>query len=262
MQPLQTQASELVRSLSEQCTGPTLLGSMSPSVYDTAWVSMVRREVNGNPTFLFPESFTYLLETQLADGTWPLYSTRVDGILNTLAALLALKVRSRHDAPSHLDLKERCSKAEKALTIMLADWDARSSDRVGLELLLPCLLRLLGNEGVHLSFPDFDYLSNMGKLKMNRLGQLLYSGKQTTLLHSLDAVVDAVNFDELRSQKLENGSMMNSPSSTAAYLMNISVWDDQAEAYLRSVMDQSLSRGYRGGVASAFPSPIFELSWV
>ncbi|KAI0172217.1 hypothetical protein GGR52DRAFT_573358 [Hypoxylon sp. FL1284] len=53
---------------------------------------------------------------------------------------------------------------------------------------------------------------------------------------------------------------MGSPSSTAAYLMHISEWDDVAEEYLRDALRDGSGHGC-GGVPSAWPSSIFELSW-
>lgn len=43
--------------------------------------------------------------------------------------------------------------------------------------------------------------------------------------------------------------------------MNVTVWDDEAEAYLRHVIDHAAGKG-NGGVSSAYPSTIFEYSWV
>ncbi|KAL2020340.1 hypothetical protein VTK56DRAFT_8568 [Thermocarpiscus australiensis] len=42
--------------------------------------------------------------------------------------------------------------------------------------------------------------------------------------------------------------------------MNSSVWDDEAEAYLRRVLTQVKGVG-RGGVPCAWPTTIFEVSW-
>jgi hypothetical protein len=53
--------------------------------------------------------------------------------------------------------------------------------------------------------------------------------------------------------------MMGSPSSTAAYLMHASVWDDEAEAYLRKVLKYSAGRG-NGSVPCAWPTSVFEVS--
>jgi hypothetical protein len=57
--------------------------------------------------------------------------------------------------------------------------------------------------------------------------------------------------------------MLINVSSTAAYLMNATNWDDEAEAYLKKVVcrDGPNEPG-RGGVPCAWPTTIFELSWV
>ncbi|KAI0883796.1 uncharacterized protein GGS22DRAFT_180426 [Annulohypoxylon maeteangense] len=55
--------------------------------------------------------------------------------------------------------------------------------------------------------------------------------------------------------------MMASPASTAAYLMNTSSWVDEAELYLRNVLHRPNNLG-SGGVPCAWPTTIFEVSWV
>jgi hypothetical protein len=52
---------------------------------------------------------------------------------------------------------------------------------------------------------------------------------------------------------------MGSPSSTAAYLMHASVWDDEAEAYLRKILKYSAGRA-NGSVPCAWPTSVFEVS--
>lgn len=54
---------------------------------------------------------------------------------------------------------------------------------------------------------------------------------------------------------------MASPASTAAYLMNATPWDEEAEMYLRKAVKDGPGKG-NGAVPSAFPTPIFEISWV
>ena len=80
------------------------VGSMTCSVYDTAWVAMVFKTVDGQKRWLFPSSFQYLLNQQQNDGGWQTSSSRADGILNTLAALLAC-CRHLH-SPMQLTLPE------------------------------------------------------------------------------------------------------------------------------------------------------------
>ena len=54
---------------------------------------------------------------------------------------------------------------------------------------------------------------------------------------------------------------MASPASTAAFLMQSSVWNIDAESYLRNVIHNGSGKG-NGGVPSVFPMPIFEITWV
>ncbi|PVI03031.1 Ent-kaurene synthase, partial [Periconia macrospinosa] len=256
------QARRLIHSLSEQCSNPGGIGSFSPSVYDTAWLSMVsRKDEDDRSTFIFPDALYYILATQLPDGSWPSYSGPIDGILNTLAALLALKVRSKVTKILRSELEQPCNKAESALRSMLANLDIRSTDRVGFEILVPTLLTLLENEGVVFQFPGLQEVKALQKSKQTMLFCMIQGPRMTTLLHSLEAFVGVLDFDKVKHHKLSNGSMFNSPSSTAAYLMNASEWDTEAEEYLRMVVDVYTQKGHCGGVPSAYPTSIFELSW-
>jgi hypothetical protein len=83
----------------------------------------------------------------------------------------------------------------------------------------------------------------------------------STLIHSLEALVGKVDFDRMRHLKAD-GSMLASPSSTAAYLMNVSTWDYDAEAYLRAVLGRSAAESRGGLLPCAWPTTIFELAWV
>ncbi|KAL9097265.1 MAG: hypothetical protein Q9165_000692 [Trypethelium subeluteriae] len=100
------------------------------------------------------------------------------------------------------------------------------------------------------------------KAKLSKLPpEKLYQTAPSTLLHSLEAffVDEDFDYDKIKHQK-KDGSMMGSPSATAAYLMRSSIWDDEAEAYLRLAVEAGSGRG-NGGVPSAFPSTIFEFTW-
>lgn len=74
----------------------TMLGSMddgkiNASAYDTAWVALVK-DVNGSGRPQFPSSLEWIVNNQLADGSWGdhlLFSAH-DRIINTLACVIAL----------------------------------------------------------------------------------------------------------------------------------------------------------------------------
>ena len=256
-------ARKLVQDLADSLEDEEL-GSASVSIYDTAWVSMITKEHDGQPQWLFPESFQFLLDTQLPDGLWESYASLEDGILNTLASLLALVRHSNTglkdpENDSH-QLSSRISKAQKALEGKLQAWDVESGIGVGFELLVPTLLTALEEEHIIFHFPQNKVLRGLKETKMNKFdAEHLYQA-QTTYLHSLEAFIGVVDFDRLRQHKV-SGSMMGSPASTAVYLMNSSTWDVEAEIYLRKVVKLGQGKG-RGGVPSVFPMPVFEITWV
>ena len=243
-------------------------GNMSCAVYDTAWVSLVTKAVGGEKQWLFPECFDYLLATQADDGGWGNdKNSQIDGILNTAASLLALQRHIKGPLNirkvSHDELVRRSDNAIASLRSQLAVWQVATTTHVGFEIIVPALLKYLQEEDplLKFDFADRPVLDSMIALKMSRFKpELLYSPIKLTAVHSLEAFVGVIDFDMVAHHRVQ-GSMMASPSSTAAYLMNISKWDDEAEAYLRQVIKSGAGRG-SGGVPSAYPSMHFEFTWV
>lgn len=259
LQSPDTRARKLVRDLADGCESGRL-GSATVAVYDTAWVSMVAKDVGGRAQWLFPECFQFLLDSQSDGGGWESDTSLDDGILNTLAALLALKKRSNKADIDPSALAVSISKAKRYLEEKLPDWDVDSGINVGFEILVPALLAMLEKENIFFSFSGRRVLETLRAAKLAKFDVQMIYGGQTTLLHSLEAFVDAIDFDALEHHKTF-GSMMGSPASTAAYLMNSSRWDSEAEEYLRKVIDEGQGKG-SGGVPSLFPMPVFEATWV
>jgi hypothetical protein len=206
-------------------------GSMSVAIYDTAWVSMVSKVVNGETIWLFPESFQYILDSQQEDGGWETYASTVDGILNTGASLLAMcKHCSNNYQLSHCqdDLLLRISKAKKYYSKLLYEWDVEQTSHVAFEILVPSLLELLKNEGLHFDFPGLEKLLLLREEKLARFNlNVFYSSNRISALHSLEGFVGKIDFDRIEHQKV-HGSMMASPAATAAYLMFKAEWDEEA----------------------------------
>lgn len=189
------------------------------------------------------------------------------GILDTAAALLAiLKHASKplqiHDYSSS-DLDSRISRATQALDRQLNAWnDLVSTNHIGVELIVPALLNYLRGEDSRLQFKfqGQDALTRMYEEKSSRFRpEMLYSTRPSSAVHSLEAFVGRIDFDKV-SHHLYNGSMMASPSSTAAYLINSTNWDNEAEAYLRHVIKSGMGHG-DGGVSGTFPIHYFEFNW-
>lgn len=225
---------------------------------------MIERPV-GSGQWLFPECFDYILCHQSPQGDWPSYATVADKILNTTASLLALsRHKVRCNSKQKQDLEQRCGKARHALQEILSRWDVSSCDQVGFEILLSRHVALLAAEGVSVSFPSYSKLQalvNEKQQRMSSMREFIYR-QPCTLLHSLEALVGVIDFDRIRRWREPNGSMMSSPSSTAAYLMNVSTWDDEAEGYLRTVLGRDDTVESGACAPSAWPTTVFEVSWV
>lgn len=258
---LAAQARSLIRSVVSRHDAHYGFGSMSSAVYDTAWVSLITKTIAGEKQWLFPQCFQYVLDAQLPDGGWAGTASQVDGILNTGASLLALSRHARE--PLQLDgenLRQRIERAVKSLQGQLTAWDVAAASHVGFEIIVPALLTYLSGEGYEFAFEGRDLLLSFQRKKLTGFKpEYLYGSVKSTALHSLEAFVGQIDFDRVAHHKAL-GSMMASPSSTAAYLMHASTWDDEAEAYLRHVV--SVSPDADGGVPSAYPSTYFEYTWV
>lgn len=234
-------------------------GTFSTAVYDTAWLSMVHTKVNGHISWCFPECFEYLLRNQRDHGTWDAYASPLDGILNTLAALLSLVTRSKLDPDSPAE-DGRIQKARAGLQSLLQTWNVDEAVSVGFEITVPALLRQIEQHDICFDFPGRQRLFQLHQRKLEQFRPtLVYSKQQTTLLHSLEALIGLIKFDNVRHHCSEETGILGSPASTAAYLMNCSKWDERAERYLRSTVN---AVGDCGGVPSAFPTCLFEISWV
>lgn len=262
---LDEKAGALLNSLIDSYDQTYGFGSMTCSIYDTAWVAMVYRTVDGEKSWIFPDTFRYLLDSQSSDGGWASYASEVDGILNTMAALLALCEHSA--ASSQLSdetpemLKPRISRAAAFLQVCLDRWDVCATVHVGFEILVPTLLELLETKQITFDFKGRSSLMAIKELKMSKFNvEMLYGPAQTTMVHSLEGFVGKIDFDRV-GHHLISGSMMGSPSSTAAYMMCCSTWNEDCEAYIRHAVADGEGKG-NGGLPSAFPSTNFEITWV
>lgn len=241
-------------ALGQECNG-FASGCMSVSVYDTAWVSCVTK----HGADCFPSSFEYVVESQQRDGLWhsgPLCSD----VLNSLGGLFALvKHRRRSGSDSH---QARIELATRALADALQAWQIEENGGVAFEVLMPTMLTLLESEGILLDFPAKSALCALRDEKLSLIPLEKLYEKPNSVLHSIEAFFadKDFDFDVMRNHKVCK-SMLGSPSATAAYLMRCSTWDDDAEDYLRQVIEQGAGCS-SGGVPSAYPSNIFELTWV
>ena len=262
------EAKDLIKKLAGAAKNSSGFGTMNCAIYDTAWVSCVSREVSGYSQWLFPNSFRYLLDAQMPNGGWPSLGKDESDILNGLAGLYALSMHEQ--CPKQLvsahwpGLVDRISAAKRMLESMLSCWNNSKEETVGFEVLAPSLLDLLKEgHGISFRFPERSRLFDLRERKLNMVCKgKLYESESSTLLHSIEALYgdDHFRFDRIAHHKVD-GSIAGSPSATAACLMRVEQWDDEAERYLHRAMSLGPGMG-NGSVPSAFPSSIFETTWV
>lgn len=176
-----------------------------------------------NEQWLFPTCFDYLLKSQLSHGGWASYASPVDGILNTMAAILALRKHAvqpdQVTEPSRDSIETRVVEALSHLRCLLDTWNVAATLHVGYEILVLAMIDLLEAEGIAIHFAQEEALMTVRADIMSKMDlDNLYEAKQMATLHSLEAFIGRVDFERLSHHKAY-GSMMGSPSSTAAYLM-------------------------------------------
>ncbi|PVH97410.1 Ent-kaurene synthase [Periconia macrospinosa] len=257
---------EIILNLIDLCPDFNQFSSFSTTVYDTAWLSMLYKpgtKHGDEQEQLFPECFEFVLAEQQSTGGWGSYGSEIDAIMNSLAALLALVTcqRLRADAFGTVGLIRKIEKARKCIQKLLEDWDVDSTVHVGFEVLVTGILRQLRSFDIEFTFPGSAQLESLYNRKMKRfVPEMIYSHKQTTILHSLEALVGIIDFDKVSHHCTEESGILASPSATASYLIHAKQWDEKAEKYLRTILEVYSKKGHRG-VPSAFPTPIFELTW-
>ena len=161
---LRAEATTLVEKLARACNKGELFGPMSVAVYDTAWVSTVSKDIDGQRHWIFSQCFQFILDHQLPDGGWEEHASEVDGVLNTMAGLLTLLWHRKDLTPRGglypVDLDSRILKAEIFLRGKLQRWDVATSDHVGFELQVPAHLNCLvgrASISVSLAWSCFDF---------------------------------------------------------------------------------------------------------
>ncbi len=232
------EAKALVRNLDQR---------MGPSPYDIAWLA--RLPSNGGAHW--PDLLDWLLENQHQDGSWGseiLYYH--DRIICTLAAILALHANG-HTPQARQAIK----RAERYLWHHLHFLPRDPFELVGFELVAPTLLAEAYAAGLDVPTHTCGY----GEIQTAKLRlippDMLYSPRISTI-HSLEFLGRSGRPDLIHASIASNGSLGNSPATTAYYLLFHYGDDKRAWSYLEQV------RKHQREVIYLYPFSIFELSWV
>jgi hypothetical protein len=234
------EAKELVRGLDQR---------IGPSPYDIAWMARLRRKGTEEPRW--PDLIDWLVENQHPDGSWggeiEYYHDR---IINTAAAIVALGENGT-DSRTQRAIERGQSYLWHHLHLLRHD----PSDLVGFELVFPTLLAQA--QALNLDVPTHAY--GYGEVQAAKLRlippHMLYSPRISTV-YSLEFLGASGDADRLEEALNGNGSLGNSPATTAYYLWLRGEADERAENYLETV------RTEREHIIPVYPFRTFERTWV
>ncbi|MQL73716.1 hypothetical protein Taro_006073 [Colocasia esculenta] len=203
---------------------------LSISSYDTAWVAMVPSYCSPeNPQF--PQCVDWILNNQHGDGSWgPHCHPRLmkDTLSSTLASVIALK---------RWDLGE--DHIKKGINFILSNMsfisDENQHSPLGFNIIFPCMIGFARDMGLHLPMnqTDEEILLHMRQLELERNNS---KGAIAYLAYVAEGLDRFPAWEDLRKYQRENGSLFDSPSTTAAALAHY--WDSKCFEYLSSLLQK------------------------
>lgn len=192
---------------------------LSVSAYDTAWVAMVPSP-HYSQTPCFSGCVSWILENQLKDGSWGLSHQSVrllkDDMSSTLACILALK---------RWGVGEK--QINKGLHFLKSNFnsvtDKNQSSPIGFDITFPGMLEYANDLGLKLPVEQ-TILDTMIKNKtedIRRLSEKNSPESESYLAYLSEGMGDLQNWNMVMKYQRNNGSLFNSPSTTAASLNHI-----------------------------------------
>ncbi|XP_021801200.1 ent-kaur-16-ene synthase, chloroplastic-like [Prunus avium] len=205
---------------------------LSVSSYDTAWVAMVPSPNSSKDPF-FPECVNWLLANQLHDGSWgPKFHPLLikDALLSTLACILALKRWSVGE--------EQINKGLRFIESNLASaTDEEQQSPVGFNIIFPAMIESAMNFDMYLPLgaPTLDALFHRRDFELKR-GYGSNSEGWRTFLAYISEGLGSQDWELVMKYQKKNGSLFNSPSTTAAAFTQLKNAD--CLKYLRALLEK------------------------
>ncbi|XP_073100902.1 ent-kaur-16-ene synthase, chloroplastic-like [Elaeis guineensis] len=220
---------------------------LSASSYDTAWVAMV--PLPEFPQFpCFPECLAWIIENQHSDGSWGIHghhpSLVKDALSTTLACVLALKRWNIGEEHVRRGLHFVGSNFSSAM-------DEKLHSPIGFEIIFPGLLGYAIEMGLDLpiSQNDIDFMFHIRDSELQRVSENSSEGTKAYLAYVAEGLGKSQDWHQVMKYQGENGSLFNSPSTTAAALTHI--YNAKALEYLRSLLQK-----FGSSVPTSYPSDI------
>uniref|UniRef100_A0ACD5WDW3 Uncharacterized protein n=1 Tax=Avena sativa TaxID=4498 RepID=A0ACD5WDW3_AVESA len=225
-------------------------GEISISAYDTAMVALVKN-LDGGDGPHFPSTINWIVQNQLPDGSWgdEAFFMATDRIINTLACVVALaswNIYADKCETGLLFIREnmwRLAKEEE-------DWML-----VGFEIAFPSLLEMAKNLNLDISYDDpaFQAINAKRNIKLTKIPRDVLHARPTTLLHSIEGMVD-LDWEMLLKLRCLDGSFHCSPAATASALQRTG--DQKCLEFLDGIIKK-----FNGGVPCIYPLDVYERLW-
>ncbi|CAI0374038.1 unnamed protein product [Linum tenue] len=189
---------------------------LSVSAYDTAWMAMVPTPTSSmEDSPLFPQCARWILDNQLNDGSWGLArcnpSSTKDALSSTLACILAL---------------QRWGLGEQQVTKGLQFLDCNSASLtdqkqhmpIGFDIIFTGMIDYAKDLGLNLPFKSTDVDAMLTKrnveLTSSGFGRNT-EGRRAYMAYVSEGIQHSQDWDMVMKYKRKNGSLFNSPSTTA-----------------------------------------------
>ncbi|PKU86965.1 Levopimaradiene synthase, chloroplastic [Dendrobium catenatum] len=227
-------------------------GEISPSAYDTAWIARIP-SLNDPNKPQFPTTLQWILKNQLNDGSWgePSFFSLYDRLVCTLSCVLTLTLWKQGD--------ELIANGLYFLQKYIPNLEKEKSNRrlVGFEITFPSMLEEAQSLGLSLPYelPCLKHIFTLREEKKRRIPVEVMHSVHTTMLHSLEALQELVQWDRILKLQSSNGSFADSPSATVAAYLNSH--DKKCLEYLTNIVKR-----FEDHVPFAYPVDIFERNWM
>ncbi|XP_074588496.1 ent-kaur-16-ene synthase, chloroplastic-like [Curcuma longa] len=204
---------------------------LSASSYDTAWVAMVPSPTS--PTHpCFPQCLDWILKHQHSDGSWGLDHFQPflvkDYLSSTLACVIALQRWKVGQEQVRKGLDFIGSNSASIL-------DEHLQSPIGFDIVFPGMFEYAINIGLDVPIEHHQIGSMLGR----RNAQLIReqgscNARETYLAYVAEGLGNAHDWKETMKYQRKNGSLFNSPATTAAAMMHR--YDSKAHEYLHSLL--------------------------
>uniref|UniRef100_I1R6H8 Uncharacterized protein n=1 Tax=Oryza glaberrima TaxID=4538 RepID=I1R6H8_ORYGL len=217
-------------------------------LYDTAWVAMVP-ERSSSQAPCYPQCIEWILQNQHDDGSWGINSSSLsvnkDILLSTLACVVALK---KWNAGSY-HIRRGLNFVGRNFSVAM---DVQNIAPVGFNITFSGLITLASGMGLQLPVwqTDIDEIFHLRKIELERDAGGTISARKAFMAYVAEGFGNLQDWDQVMAYQRKNGSLFNSPSTTAAAAIHS--FNDRTLNYL-----DSLTNKFGGPVPAMYPQNIY-----